>query len=187
MVSSAGGKPREASVGFDNQGAPTWSPDSKWLVYGNVECHEEGICAIHKIDFLIGREYFIPGSEGLGTARWSPDGLHIAALDSDRQQVFVLDLAAQEWRILVDGVNGNDLCWSADSKFIYASRPVGDHPQILRVSVKDGRREAAVDLSDVSKQIGHLDTWFTLTPDSSIIVLRSMDRNEIYALPYDEK
>jgi Tol biopolymer transport system component len=182
-----GGKPREASSGTDNQGAPTWSPDGKWLVYGGVECQEPGTCAIHKIDLPTGQEYLVTGSEGLGTARWSPDGRFIAALSPTRHEVLVFSSPTQQWRKLVEGVNGNDLSWSSDSRYLYASRPAGNQPEILRISLKDAKAEAAVDLRSFTEMTGHINTWFALAPDGSIIFSREITANEIYSLTYAEK
>jgi Tol biopolymer transport system component len=186
VVSANSGKPREASLGTDNQGAPTWSPDGKWLVYGNVECQEVETCAIHRIDLPTGREFTVPGSEGLGTARWSPDGRHIAALNPVRHEVLLFDLATQQWRKLVDGVNGNDLSWSADSRYLYASRPTGNQPEISRISLKDAKVEMAVDLRSFTALTGHIATWFALTHDGSILFSREINANEIYSLTYAE-
>src|SRR6266568_334856 len=186
VVSADGGKPREVSVGTDQQGAPTWSPDGKWLVYGNVQCQEKRTCAIHKIDLSTGQELAVPDSEGLGTARWSPNGRFLAALHPEKHEVQVFDLVAQRWRKLADGINGNDLSWSKDSRYIYAARPAGNQPEILRISLKDGKTETAVDLWTFTQLKGRIDQWFALAPDGSIIFSREMGANEIYSLPYEE-
>jgi len=186
VVSTDGGKPREASLGTTSQGAPTWSPDGKWLTYGKVDCQEAGICAIHRLNLATSQEFTVPSSEGLGTARWSPDGRYIAALNPVSHEVLVFDLITQRWRKLADGVNGNDLSWSADSRYLYASRPVGNWPEILRVSVKDASVETAVDLRSFTALTGHINTWFALAPDGSIIFMREISSNEIYSLTYTE-
>jgi Tol biopolymer transport system component len=187
VVPSSGGSPREVSAGTDSQGAPTWSPDSKWLVYGNVNCQETGTCAIHKIDFSTGLVHNVPGSEGLCTARWSPDGRFIAALLPEKQQVLVFNEASMRWRKLADEVNGNDLSWSSDSRYLFASEPSGNRPRILRVSVKDGTVDTAVDLSSFAKWSGLIDTWFALTPTGSIIFRRGISTEDIYALSYEDR
>ena len=187
IVSSSGGIPREASMGTDNQGAPTWSPDEKWLANGNVECQETGTCAIHKINLSTGQEFTVPGSDGLGTARWSPDGRFIAALDPIGHEVLVFDEARQQWRKVADGVNGNDLSWSADSQHLYASRPTGNQPEILQISVSDAKVETVVDLRSLTALSGQIDTWFALAPDESLILLRTISANEIYSLTYSDK
>ena len=181
------GKPREASSGNSSQGAPTWSPDGKKLIYGDVECQETGSCAIHEIDVSTGREFTIPGSEGLGTARWSPDGRYIAALHPIRHEVLMFAVANQRWRTLMDGVNGNDLSWSVDSRYLFASKLGGSQPEILRISYKDGKIERVVDLTDFAKLRGRIDTWFAVAPQGSIIFSRELGSNEIYALDYQDK
>jgi Tol biopolymer transport system component len=184
VVSSDGGKPREASMGTASQGAPTWSPDGRWLVYGDVECQEAGTCSIHRLDLSTGREFNVPGSDGLRTARWSPDGHFIAALNPTSHEVLLFDLVAQRWQKLADGVNGDDLSWSADSRYLYASRPAGNQPEILRVSVKDAAVETVVDLRSFTALTGHIDTWFSLAPDGSIVFMREISSNEVYSLAW---
>jgi Tol biopolymer transport system component len=187
MIDVLAGRPREASAGNSSQGAPTWSPDGKKLIYGDVECQETGSCAIHEIDVSTGREFTIPGSEGLGTARWSPDGRYIAALNPIRHEVLMFELATQRWRKLMDGVNGNDLSWSVDSRYLFASKLGGGEPEILRISHKDGKIERAVDLSDFAKLRGRIDTWFAVAPQGYIIFSRELGSNEIYALGYQDR
>jgi Tol biopolymer transport system component len=180
-------KPKEASIGNDSQGAPTWSPDGKWLVYGNVLCEQSKTCAVRKIDLSSGQVSTLPGSDGFETARWSPDGRHVAALWPDHHWIEVFDLKTEQWRKLADGVTGNGLSWSADSRSLYASNPNGDRPYVIQVSLADGSVKPAVDLSAFKSMTGRIDTWFGITPDDSIIFLRWQEPNEIYALSYSEK
>lgn len=187
VVFATGENLHEASHGADNQGAPTWSPDSRRLVYGRVECQETRTCAIGKINLRTGEQTVVEGSDGLSTARWSPNGRYIAALRADRFQVFLLDRQTREWRKLAEGVNGNDLAWSPDSNSVYASRPGGDRPEVIRISVRDGRTEPVIDLTNFCKLSGRVDTWFAVTPDDSILFLREVSGNEVYALHYIER
>jgi Tol biopolymer transport system component len=185
IVPASGGVLKEASKGDDNQGAPTWSKDGHSLAYGNVYCQEMASCAVHTIDLGSGKTSLIPGSQGLTTARWSPDGLHIAALNSGRRELYVFDLGRGKWRRLADAINGNDVSWSSDSKFVYSKKSMNGQTNILRVAVGGGAVQSVLNLDTFSRSPGQLDTWFSLTPDNSLILNRRLDTSEIYALNYE--
>lgn len=187
VVPAAGATPREASIGSDNQGAPTWSPDGRRIAYGNVECQETRTCAIHTIDLVSGQESTVPGSEGMGTARWSPDGRFIAALYPEQRQVYLFNVTTRHWRLMADGINGNDLSWSADSKSLYASNPEGASPEILRISITDGKATRIIDLSKFSLMTGEIGDWFTVAPDGAIILPYRIHPAEVYSLNYVER
>lgn len=187
ITTPEGGPLLEASHGTDNQGAPTWSPDGKHLAYGRVLCQEERTCAIQEIDLRTGFQTVVPGSDGLSTARWSHDGRFIAALRSDKHQVWLLSVQTGRWRKIADGVNGDDLAWSPDSRTIYASRPNGDRPEVVQISLPDGKVTDAVDLSEFSKLPGEISTWFGVTADDSILFLRISGGTEIFGFHYSER
>jgi dipeptidyl aminopeptidase/acylaminoacyl peptidase len=185
VTATTGGPLLEASHGTDNQGAPTWSPDGRRLVYGRVFCQEEKTCAIQEISLDTAEQTMVPGSEGLSTARWSPDGRYIGALRSDMHEVCLLDRRTGQWRKLAEGVNGNDLAWSPDSRHLYASKPNGDRPEVIRISPGTGGIEPAVDLTDFSKLSGRIDTWFAVTPDDSILFVHIVSGQEVFGLRYN--
>lgn len=187
LISPAGGEAREASIGTDNQGAPTWSPDGKWLAYGNVRCQEAGTCSIHKIELSTMKEVIVPDSEGFATARWSPNGRYIGALRPDRHEVHLFDLKTGRWHKIAEEATGDDLAWSRDSRYLYASRPVGERPKIIRIGIEGGRVESVVDLSSLSQMSGSIDSWFGITPDGSILLSHKQDAAEIYALSFVER
>ena len=178
-----GGASQELSEGQDNQGAPTWSQDGKYVVYGNVECQATQTCAVQQIDLATRRVRTLPGSEGLGTARWSPDGKYIAAMQPELHQLFLFRTSTQRWSKLADGIYGTDLSWSSDSNFLYTNLP-GNDARIVRIAVADGRVETVVDiraqdefnLADVPGDLG-----FSLAPDNAVVMRRRMHAAEIYA------
>ena len=172
----------EASEGDDKQGAPTWSPDGRFLVYGNVHCQPTHSCAIHRIDLSTGKVQMLPGSEGLFTARWSPDGRYIAALQPEQHQVFLFDVATRKWRKLSDAVDGTDMSWSADSKYVYVDIPGAD-ARIVRIRAVDGTWETAADLrsQDMFDLTEVDDLSFSLAPDNAVILHHRSHSAEIYA------
>ena len=185
VIPANGGSPREAGQGEDSQGAPTWSMDGRRLAYGGVECQEMKTCAVHKIELANGRESIVPGSEGLGTARWSPDGRLIAALDSVKHRVMLFSESTRQWKELALGVNGNDLSWSTDSKSLFAGRHAGDQPEIIRIDIFDGKITTALDMSELSRLQGRFDSWFAIGPGNAIILSREMSTNEIFSISYE--
>jgi Tol biopolymer transport system component len=173
---------REASEGNDNQGAPTWSPDGRFLVYGTVQCQPTNTCAIRRIDLSTGKVQTLPGSEGLFTARWSPDGHWIAATRLEQHQIFLFEVATQRWRKLADAVDGTDLSWSANSQYLYVNL-AGPNARIVRIRVTDGHWETVADLR--SQNIFNLadvqTLGFSLAPDNSLILHTRVDPTEIYS------
>jgi dipeptidyl aminopeptidase/acylaminoacyl peptidase len=184
VVPSEGGTPREASVGRDNQGAPTWSPDGKWLAYANVLCQESHTCSVHRIELATGKIETLPGSAGLQTARWSPDGRYIAALRPEQHQLLVFDTEKQNWTKLADSIVGADLNWSRDSRYLYSNRPVGYKPEILRIPVNGGNPENVVNLESLGKLTGRFSDGLSIAPDNSVILIREINASEIYALDF---
>ena len=187
VIPVAGGVPREVTKGDDNQGAPTWSPDGRFLVFGNVFCQESSSCAIHRVELASGKTTTVPNSQGLSTARWSPDGRHIAALNSVKRELLVFDLGSQRWRKLAEGINGNDVSWSSDSRYVYTKSSINGPMEILRVAVDGGTVQAVLNLDSFSTSAGQLDTWFSLTPDNAVLLNRWLNTSEIYALNYKEE
>jgi Tol biopolymer transport system component len=182
------GAVREASEGSDSQGAPTWSPDGRSLVYGSVNCRYTLSCGIHRIDLATGKVRSLPDSDGLYTARWSPDGRFIAALGVDQRQLMLFDVKSAIWHKLADAIDGEDLSWSADSKYLYATVG-GPDAQIVRVRVLDGKREKVVDFrsQDIRDLAGTDDLRFSLAPDDTVILHRRIHSEEIYAYEMWEK
>jgi dipeptidyl aminopeptidase/acylaminoacyl peptidase len=184
VIPANGGTTKEASKSDDNQGAPTWSPDGRTLAYGNVHCQEERTCAIHMINLASGDITTLPESQGLGTARWSPDGQRISALNPVKNELYIFDLNRQRWRKLADGINGNDVSWSLDSRFVYTKSSINGSTEILRIAVDGGAVETVLDLASFSRSPGHLDVWFSLTPDNALLLNRWLNTSEIYSLSY---
>ena len=175
------GSTREASEGNDSQGAPTWSPDGRFLVYGNVRCEPTNSCAIRRIDLATGKVQTLPDSDGLVTARWSPDGRFIAALHLEQHKLMLFDVKTSRWREQAEGIDGADLNWSRDSKCIYAAVH-GTGAGVVRIPISTGQRETALDIHAQDKlDLAEVDDLqFSLAPDDSVILHRGIHSEEIY-------
>ena len=177
-----GGAAREASEGNDSQGAPTWSPDGRFLAYGGVECEGTQSCAIHRIDIATGKVQTLPDSEGFYTARWSPDGREIAALDLKQHALMLFNVKTGKWRTLATSMDGPDLSWSADSKYLYANVR-GTDARIIRIRVADGHQETMLSVRSLDNFgiAEDEDMQFSVAPDDSLILHRRVHSQEIYA------
>ncbi|PYV33260.1 MAG: hypothetical protein DMG22_10585 [Acidobacteria bacterium] len=92
LVPFEGGKPRALQVNATNQGAPTWSPDGAKLAFGdliNKGNAPVNQAKIHIFDLKTRETTDLPGSGGLWTSRWSPNGNQMAALTADSRTVMV--------------------------------------------------------------------------------------------------
>ena len=124
----------------------------------------------------------LPDSEGLFTARWSPDGRFIAALHLERHQLLLFDVKVGKWHQLADAINSTDLSWGSDSKYLYANIPGAD-ARIVRIRVADGHQETVLDLRSQDKfdLAEKEDLQFSVGPGDSLILHRRIHSAEIYA------
>jgi Tol biopolymer transport system component len=184
LIDRDGGSMTEASGGDDNQGAPTWSPDGKFLVYGNVACSETQSCWIRFLNLVTRQTEKLPRSHGLRTARWSPDGKFIAALVPETGELVLYDVKTKRWRVLGDSIQGDNMNWSRDSSFIYADSPLSSNPVIERFRISDGQRTTIVSLAPFKKITGQLSFWFGLSPEDEPLLAHLFTPDEIYAIEW---
>jgi Tol biopolymer transport system component len=82
VVPADGGTPRELiAEDPENKYDVEWSPDGTRIVFGNAPAVANS--SIRILDMSTLQISTLPGSSGLFSARWSPDGRYIAAMDFD--------------------------------------------------------------------------------------------------------
>jgi hypothetical protein len=143
--------------------------------------------AIHILDLQSHRVSDLPGSKGLFSPRWSPDGRFILADTggfSPTQKLMIFDLNKQEWEQCCESPSFNCPSFSRDGKYIYFS----DVPSaaFYRVRLGDNKIEpvATIDAPGGMK-LGNFWYWSGLTLDDSPLFLRDTSAREIYALDVD--
>jgi Tol biopolymer transport system component len=187
LIDALGGAPEEMLPNDDREeGIPTWSPDGRQIVFGQVPVYVgsgTGTEVIYLCDLATRRVSTVPGSEGLWSSRYSPDGRYIAAVSVDLTQTLELyDTKTRAWRNL-GASHVESPVWSHDGKHIYYfSRSHFISGPILRVRVSDGKTEEAAAMGNL-RRIG--DGWVGLTPDDSPMILRDAGTQEIYRLDVD--
>ena len=187
LVPAAGGVPHRATTATTNEGDPSWSPDGQQLVFGNTP--SAGVAAtsrtLQQLDLKTGRVTLIPGSQGLFSPRWSPDGRSIVALSVDSSRLVIFDIASQRWSDLVPSAASYGWpSWSADSTAVMFVRGVGRENAILRVRVADRKVETVVG-QGLNLVFGSLGPWFGSTADGWPMVLLDAGTHDIYALDWE--
>jgi len=160
------------------EGAPTWSPDGTRLAFGglvNPADRGPGPLMIHIYDLEDRRLSAVPGSEGLWTARWSPNGRYIAALTEDSRNLILFDLRSGKRTRLATLGPIWDLHWSRHGESIYLDAETAKgEPALFRVKIPGHQPERLTGL----KSCG----WLGLAPDDSPLFVRALSGEEIYAL-----
>lgn len=136
--------------------------------------------AIYKLDLKTQHISKIPGSEGMYSARVSPDGRYVTALSTNQKKVMLYDFQTEGWSELTQC--NCSINWSHDSKFLYLVRKQEDQPAELdRISVPEGKIERVLDLRDVTLG-GFWPDWISPLPDDSPLLMLDRSRPAIYRL-----
>ncbi len=184
LISADGGNLQQLTTGDQYEVDPNWSPDGNLLVFSGFPVLEGGASAataIHLLDLRTHRVSTLPGSEGLYSPRWSPDGRYIAALRSGPENLMLFDLTTQKWVELAD-LNVNWPSWSRDGRYIYFNTLPGGDMAIFRVRISSHKLERVVNLKGLRLGWGE---WAGLAPDDSPLVVRDIGTWEIYALDWE--
>jgi DNA-binding winged helix-turn-helix (wHTH) protein/Tol biopolymer transport system component len=176
-VSTQGGSPQLLLSPDDPvQSDGGWSPDGHQIVY---QTGEQPSLRILNTDSSKANK--IPGSEGLYSPRWSPDGRYIAALALSNAVIRIFDLQTRHWSTLAEhnGTWGFPT-WSHDGKFLYALN--GPIPwSVYRIPVSGGNPQRIVEPS-TEPLAGAYSGWFGLDPNDTPLLLRNHGTSDIYAL-----
>ena len=127
----------------------------------------------------------VPGSEGLGSPRWSPDGKYLVAVEaggeySGVKRMMLFTFTTNTWQELVSGGGGWE-GWSPDSKFVYAQE--GD--SLIRIAISNHKKESIASLKGFRATAYGQDIWdqgwFGWTLDGRPITTRDTGVEGIYA------
>lgn len=170
-----------------NQQDPNWSPDGSRIVFSgdqNDAANAGGKPTIHFLDVATGQVSDLPGSVGMFSPRWSPDGKYIVAMNAYSRTLKLYSFATQQWTQLAEGTFGW-INFSADSQYIYTLDFTGTGA-VLRVHVPDGRVERVVDLKGFVTT-GQWGGSLTLGPDDAPLLLRDRGTQDVYSLDWNER
>ena len=168
--------------GFD----PTWSPDGNSLLFGCSPAIQPPGGRMLDLSIVNLRTHAVskvPGSGGLWSPRWSPDGRQILALSHAPDRLMLFDVDSQRWRELVAGQVSYPE-WSQDGNYVYLTDQGKGRPAtgIFRVRISDRKLEQVAGLKDFRQPMIDWGSWAGLAPDDSPLLLREAGTQDIYAL-----
>jgi eukaryotic-like serine/threonine-protein kinase len=182
IVSADGGTPEPLTAEGENAEMPNWSPDGSRLLFTSDP--QGAHMDLRTINLQTKEISIIPGSEGIGFGRWSPDGKLLAAEDFKNNRTVLFDFGSGKWSELVKP-RGWGLYWSRDSKFVYFFSSEKGEDSIDRVRIADHKLERVLSLKNIAMAadtITNIYSEFALAADDSIVLPLDATKSDVYAL-----
>jgi eukaryotic-like serine/threonine-protein kinase len=170
-----------------HQQDPNWSPDGTRLVFSgdqNDAATNASKPTIHILDLATHQIADVPGSLGMFSPRWSPDGKFLVAMNADSRTLKQFDFATQTWRTVAEG-NFGWVNYSHDGRYVYSLDFTGDG-EVVRVRLEDGHVETVASLKGFVTT-GQYGGSLSLTPNDDPLLLRDRGTQDVYALDLREK
>ena len=179
-VSSEGGIPRPVLPNDPKQQLdPNWSPDGSKIVFAGES--NDPTSAIRILDLATRQLSNVPGSQGLFSPRWSPDGRYITGFSADSKKLVLFDFHTQKWTDLASDSFGW-LNWSHDSRYVYLLQ-FGGKNAVVRIRISDHKMEQVADIKNFAST-GRYGGCLTLAPDDSPLMLRDTGTEDVYSLDW---
>jgi eukaryotic-like serine/threonine-protein kinase len=156
----------------------SWSPGGSSLVFGSTGQPASGDSRLHQVDLKTGAVTILPGSEGMFSPHWSPDGRFIAGLVGTKWKVNLYDVETQK-QTEISSTSG----WpgrSRDGKSLFFA--AGPEVGWMRFTMSDRKLERITPKQPL--RVGE-DGWFGPGLNNSLMTSRSRGTDEIYALDWD--
>lgn len=173
VIDAEGGRPQLLVPDQGGLRDADWSGDGSMLVVGvdhPAAGGNEASSALAMVGWKDRKLREIPGSEGKGLARWSPDGRWIAAVSDGNSQVYLYDVAGNRWRTLVQGKAIGFPVWSADSAYLYYQGSTEPGELLHRVNLSSGAVETVANFQKIIDTGVSRCVFIALTPDGHPII-----------------
>jgi len=185
VVPAAGGLPQLICRRETNLADPNWSPDGKSLIFGGNGLSNQG-SAVYVLDMKTRNVSKLPGSDGLFSPRWSPNGRYVVAITLDSLKLALFDFTTQKWTEVAKakGFLGYPN-WSRDGHYLYFLGILEKEEGYFRVQISDRKLEQVLSLKGFQQAVGAFGNWSGLAPDESPLFVSDASIQEIYALDWE--
>ncbi len=189
LIAADGGSPTPLLSEANPESDPTWSADGSQIAFATGTTFGSVKSEIEIFDLNSHQVFTVPGSGGLFSPRWSPDGRYLAALSFEypARKVLIYDFHTQRWSDWVTDHDVGYISWSADSHSLeYVQYNSGDSAsRVRRVKVGDSHPQDLFNLKGLRRYPGSFGFWSDIAPDDSRMFVRDTSGRDIYALDVD--
>jgi Tol biopolymer transport system component/predicted Ser/Thr protein kinase len=185
LVSAEGGPPQELLSENVAEMDATWSADGAQLAFGRLAA-DIANAQIYLVNVKTRETSIVPGSKGLFSPRWSPDGHYLSAVVIEASKKLMLyDFHSQKWsEWCSEDANFDYGQWSKGGRYFYWDN-FGTNPKCRRVKLGESRPQDLFSLNGVRRFVGNLGSWSGQAPDDSRLFVRDVSTQDIYALDVD--
>jgi Tol biopolymer transport system component len=186
-VPAGGGFAEQVTAGESNDGDPSWSPGGDALAFGGHDPNEASVehHPIQIVDLRSRAVTALPDSSHYFSPRWSPDGRWLLALDDETFALELYSFTTRTWEELTK-LSAAYPNWSSDSKcvlFNSLNGPSAAQQPYYRICLSDRKPQLLVNLAEGGQLVSDtFNFWTGVMPDGSILGIRDISIEEVYAL-----
>ena len=188
-IAADGGSPTPLLSEGNPESDPTWSSDGSKIAFATGTTFGSVKSEIETFDLKSHQVSTIPGSGGLFSPRWSPDGRFLAALSFEypARKILIYDFRTQKWADWVTDHDVGYIAWTPDSHSLeYVQYNSGDSAsRVRRVKVGDSHPKDLFSLNGLQRYPGPWGFWSDIAPDDTRMFVRDASGRDIYALDVD--
>src|SRR5215469_15306031 len=187
LIAADGGTAKPLLPDSPSESDPVWSPDSAQLAFGTGIPEATKSSTIAIMDMKSGKVSTVPGSDGLFSPRWSPDGRYLGALSfsANSKELLLYDFRSQKWIEWISDPGGiNYPAWTSDSRYVEYTSGIADRT-IRRVRLGASRPENVLSWKGLRPFSSEFGFWSDNGPDDSRLFTRDASTQEIFALDVD--
>lgn len=187
IVLAQGGTPKRLIPGDrGSESDPDWSPDGNKIAFGTNRTGDppNAKSEIHVLDLSSQQVTTLPGSAGMFSPHWSPDGRSILTTSSDSMKTYLFHVNTRTWSTIYSDRIAY-ATWSKDSRYLYFLRYTGNNA-IMKLPAEGGVPVQITDLKEFH-YTGTFGLWFGLDSTDAPLLLRDEGASDVYALFLDWK